>query len=151
MPIYVVQKHAASTLHYDFRLEINNILKSWVLPKGPTLDPHLKRLAIQTNDHDLTFANFEGIIPEGQYGAGKVIIWDKGEFQNETYDGKELVPLDKALKEGKISFSLKGQKLNGMFTLLKMKDKKNWLMIKHKDKYAREDYDIAIEMPASIK
>ena len=151
MPIYVVQKHAASTLHYDFRLEISNALKSWVLPKGPTLDPHLKRLAIQTADHDLAFAYFEGIIPEGQYGAGKIIIWDKGEFQNETYEGKELVPLDEALKEGKITFSLKGQKLNGMFTLLKFKGKKNWLLIKHKDEYAKENYDITKELPASIE
>jgi len=151
VPIYVVQKHAASTLHYDFRLEIGNTLKSWVLPKGPTLDPHVKRLAIQTSDHDLAFADFEGIIPEGQYGAGKIIIWDKGEFRNETYEGKELVPLDEALKEGKITFSLKGQKLNGMFTLLKIEGEKNWLLIKHKDKYAKENYDITKEMPASIE
>ena len=150
MPIYVVQKHAASTPHYDFRLEINNTLKSWVLPKGPTLDPHLKRLAIQTADHDLGFANFEGMIPEGHYGAGEIIIWDKGEFRNETCKKKTLIPLNEAYKEGKITFSLKGQKLNGMFTLLKIKGEKNWLLIKHQDEYSKENYDITKELSTSI-
>lgn len=150
MPIFTVQKHASSTLHYDFRLEIDHVLKSWVLPKGPTLDTHLKRLAIATNDHSLEFSNFEGIIPDGEYGAGKIIIWDKGELQNETYDGEKLIAIEKAYKKGKIIFSLKGKKLNGKFTLLKTNKNKNWLLLKYNDYYAKNNYDITKEMPKSI-
>jgi DNA ligase D-like protein (predicted 3'-phosphoesterase) len=103
VPIFVVQKHAASTLHYDFRLEIGGVLKSWVLPKGPSLDPHVKRMAIPVDDHQLDFANFEGVIPDGQYGAGKVMIWDRGEFRNETYEGDTLLPPEQACEAGKIT------------------------------------------------
>lgn len=150
MPIFVVQKHASSTLHYDFRLEIGNVLKSWVLPKGPTLDPHLKKLAIPTDDHSMEFADFEGAIPTGQYGAGEIIIWDKGEFQNQTYDGEKLIPLDNAYKRGKITFSLEGKKLNGLFTLLRTQKNENWLLLKHNDDYAKEKFDITKAMPESI-
>lgn len=150
MPIFVVQKHAASTLHYDFRLEIDNVLKSWAVPKGPTLDPHLKRLAIQTDDHRLEFSDFEGVIPAGHYGAGKVIIWDLGELQNQTYEGEKPIPIDKAYQTGKITFSLKGKKLNGKFTLLKTKENKNWLLLKHDDDAAKNNYDITKEMPLSV-
>ena len=150
MPIFVIQKHAASTLHYDFRLEIGGVLKSWVLPKGPSIDPHDKRLAIPVDDHRLDFANFEGVIPEGQYGAGKVMIWDRGEFRNETYDGETLLPPEEACEAGKITFILEGEKLKGMFTLLRIKGQKNWLLIKHHDEDAREGFDIAEKMPDSV-
>lgn len=150
MPIFVVQKHASSTLHYDFRLEIDNVLKSWVVPKGPTLDPLLKRLAIPTDDHNLEFSNFEGVISGGQYGAGKVIIWDQGEFENQTYDREKLVPIDTAYTRGKITISLKGKKLNGKFTLLKTKKSANWLLLKHDDDFAKKNSDIIKEMPASV-
>lgn len=150
MPIFVVQKHAASTLHYDFRLEIDKVLKSWVLPKGPTLDSHSKRLAIQTDDHSLEFSDFEGVVPKGQYGAGKVIIWDRGEFQNQTYEEETPVPIEKAYQNGKITFSLKGKKLNGKFTLFKTKGSKNWLLLKHKDAACKNNYEITKEMPESV-
>jgi DNA ligase D-like protein (predicted 3'-phosphoesterase) len=149
MPLFVVQKHAASTLHYDFRLEIGGVLKSWVLPKGPSIDPHVKRMAIPTDDHMLDFADFEGVIPEGQYGAGKVMIWDKGEFQNGTYEDDEPQPLDKAYEEGKITLVLVGKKLKGKFTLLKIKGQQNWLLLKQHDSGAQENFDITKEMPDS--
>jgi DNA ligase D-like protein (predicted 3'-phosphoesterase) len=150
MPIFVVQKHAASTLHYDFRLEIGGVLKSWVLPKGPSVDPHVKRMAIPVDDHELDFAEFEGIIPEGHYGAGKVMIWDRGEFRNETYEGDELLPPEQACEAGKITFILEGEKLKGKFTLLRIRGQKNWLLIKHRDGDAREGFEITEEMPGSV-
>jgi DNA ligase D-like protein (predicted 3'-phosphoesterase) len=150
MPLFVVQKHAASTLHYDFRLEIGGVLKSWVLPKGPSIDPHVKRMAIPTNDHALEFADFEGVIPEGQYGAGKVMIWDRGEFRNETYERNALLPLEQACEAGKITFVLEGEKLKGKFTLLRIKEQKNWLLIKHHDDDAKEGFDITKKLPNSV-
>ena len=145
MSIFVVQKHAASTLHYDFRLEIGGVLKSWVIPKGPSLDSHDKRLAIPTDDHALSFADFEGIIPEGEYGAGKVLIWDRGTFENISHDGEIPVSLEKAYETGHISFELKGQKLHGKFTLVKTHydHDHNWLLLKQHD-------EITEEMPLSV-
>ncbi|MCD6226254.1 MAG: ATP-dependent DNA ligase [Candidatus Aenigmarchaeota archaeon] len=119
--IFVIQKHYATHLHYDFRLEMNGILKSWALPKIPPRNPGIKRLAIQTEDHDIDYANFEGIIPEGQYGAGKVEIWDKGKVSFES------------IKESKIVFELKGKKLKGKYVLVRMKNSKNWLFFKKKE------------------
>ncbi len=119
--IFVIQKHYATHLHYDFRLEMNGILKSWALPKIPPRNPGIKRLAIQTEDHDIDYANFEGIIPEGQYGAGKVEIWDKGKVSFES------------IKENKIVFELKGKKLKGKYVLVRMKNSKNWLFFKKKE------------------
>ena len=150
MPIFVVQKHAATTLHYDFRLEIGGVLKSWVLPKGPSLDPHVKRLAVPTDDHVLAYADFEGRIPEGEYGAGEVIIWDRGSFENASHDGKKALPLEQAYKAGHISFALHGQKLRGKFTLLKTHNGPNWLLVKQHDGEAREGYDITEELPFSV-
>ena len=147
MPIFVVQKHAATTLHYDFRLEIGGVLKSWVLPKGPSVDPHVRRLAVPTEDHQLAYAGFEGSIPEGHYGAGEVTIWDKGSFDNASHDGKEPLPLEQAYESGHISFELHGKKLRGRFTLLKMHNSPNWLLVKQHDDEAREGYDITKELP----
>jgi bifunctional non-homologous end joining protein LigD len=106
--IFVVQKHDASRLHYDFRLEINGVLVSWVVPKGPSMNPAEKRLAIRTEDHPLEYADFEGLIPEGQYGAGTVMVWDKG-----TYEPEDGIPPDEQLARGKIDVALHGKKLRG--------------------------------------
>jgi bifunctional non-homologous end joining protein LigD len=112
--IFVVQKHDASRLHYDFRLAINGVLVSWAVPKGPSMNPGEKRLAVRTEDHPLDYADFEGVIPEGQYGAGTVMVWDKG-----WYEPAADVPMDRQLGRGKIDIVLHGRKLRGGFTLIK--------------------------------
>ncbi len=119
MTIFVIQKHYASHLHYDFRLEMKGVLKSWAIPKIPPKNSGIKRLAIQTEDHSLDYANFEGEIPKGQYGAGKVEIWDKGKVSFES------------IKKDKIVFELKGKKLKGKYVLVRFKD--NWLFFKKKN------------------
>ncbi len=125
--IFVVHKHAATHLHYDFRLAWNGVLKSWAIPKGPSLNPAEKRLAIEVEDHPLRYAHFEGVIPEGHYGAGKVEIWDKGTWEplNDAAEG---------LREGKLSFRLHGNKLKGEWALVRTalgsKAQQNWLLIK---------------------
>lgn len=137
-PIFVIQKHNASHLHYDFRLEIDGVLKSWAIPKGPSTDPQDKRLAIETEDHPMDYANFEGVIPEGSYGAGSVIVWDKGTFENiKEKDGK-IIPLKQCYKNGQIEVNLHGKKLQGGYALIRTKsdDMKKWLCIKMRDEYA---------------
>jgi DNA ligase D-like protein (predicted 3'-phosphoesterase) len=138
--IFVVQKHAASHLHYDFRLEMDGVLKSWAVPKGPSMNPADKRLAIMVEDHPYTYKDFEGTIPEGNYGAGSVIVWDNG-----TYILADEDPSDKLeskakanLQKGHLSFILNGKKLKGEFALVKLKTKQEntWLLIKSKDQYA---------------
>lgn len=130
---FVVQKHAASRLHYDFRLELDGVLKSWAIPKGPSLDPAIKRLAIQVEDHPYAYRTFEGVIAQG-YGAGSVMIWDKGTYavENETREQTEKL-IREGLKKGAIHFTLKGNKLQGKFSLVKMKDQE-WLLIKSREK-----------------
>ncbi len=140
---FVVQKHAASRLHYDFRLEMEGVLKSWAVPKGPSLNPVDKRLAMMVEDHPYDYRTFEGIIPEGNYGAGTVIVWDEGTYEAlEPGTKKEQEKsLLKQLKKGSIKFSMQGSKLKGEFALVKLKNdtKGNaWLLIKHRDKYAKE-------------
>ena len=142
--IFVVQKHDASRLHYDFRLAINGVLVSWAVPKGPSMNPADKRLAIWTEDHPLEYADFEGVIPEGHYGAGPVMVWDKG-----TYEPEADIPPDKQLDQGKIDVVLHGQKLRGGFTLVRTgkrsagpSERKRWLLIKHRDEYADPSWDI---------
>jgi bifunctional non-homologous end joining protein LigD len=132
--IFVVQEHHATRLHWDFRLEIDGVLKSWAVPKGPSLDPALRRLAIQVPDHDLEYAAYEGIIPEGAYGAGPVLIWDKGTF--ETVDDEEPAA---ALAKGNLKFELRGRLLKGAFALVKLRGpsrERAWLLIKKEDRYA---------------
>ena len=149
----MIQKHHASTLHYDFRLQVGNILKSWVIPKGPSLDPKNKRLAILTEDHHLDFADFEGEIPAGQYGAGKVIVWDRGSYENITTKNGKPISMDEAFEMGEIIISLQGEKLKGKFTLVLMKkqdEPKNWLLIKQDDPYAEDQFDPVTELPNSI-
>jgi bifunctional non-homologous end joining protein LigD len=131
----VIQKHQASHLHYDFRLEWNGVLLSWAIPKGPSLDPSVKRLAMAVEDHPLDYGGFEGIIPEGEYGGGTVMVWDRGTWQSEQPD------VDECLKNGELKFTLHGSKLRGSWVLVRTKGfgkstRSAWLLIKHKDKYA---------------
>ncbi len=140
--LFVVQQHSARRLHYDFRLECDGVLKSWAVPKGPSLDPSEKRLAVQTEDHPFDYASFEGVIPPGQYGAGEVIVWDCGVYTPDEgqkywfHDPKEAErQVRQGLEKGKLSFLLRGEKIKGSFALVRTADKKNWLLIKHKDRY----------------
>lgn len=143
--IFVVQRHHASQLHYDFRLELNGTLKSWAVPKGPSLNPRDKRLAMMVEDHPIDYATFEGDIPAGNYGAGHVDVWDHGTYEPIDENGEVITPAEFArnLKKGSIKFRMKGKLLKGDFALVNMKkDEKTWLLIKHRDKYATdEDYN----------
>jgi len=149
--VFVIQKHWATRLHYDFRLELDATMKSWAVPKGPSFDPADKRMAVHVEDHPLSYNRFEGTIPPKQYGAGKVIIWDKGTW----------VPLgdpSQGYRAGKLKFELRGHKLHGQWTLVRMKGRPGerqeaWLLIKEKDEHARpaSDYSVVDEMPDSVK
>lgn len=141
--LFVIQQHSATRLHYDFRLECDGVLKSWAVPKGPSLDPAEKRLAVQTEDHPYDYASFEGVIPPGQYGAGEVIVWDCGVYSPD--EGGELWfhdPVEaqrqvrEGLEKGKLSVELRGEKVKGSFALVRTKEQKNWLLLKHKDRFA---------------
>ncbi|OEZ82808.1 hypothetical protein JAB5_16970 [Janthinobacterium sp. HH103] len=150
---FVIQKHWASRLHYDFRLELDGTMKSWAVPKGPSYDPRDKRMAVQVEDHPIAYASFEGTIPEKQYGAGKVIIWDKGTWQPQpaTPDAR------KALAAGELKFTVHGHKMHGKWVLVRMKGKGEkqpaWLLIKEKDEYARPalEFSVVDEFPDSVK
>ena len=134
-PIFVVQRHDASTLHYDLRLQVGDVLASWAVPKGPSLDPRDKRLAKQVGDHALDYATFEGLI-EGAYGAGTVIVWDIGTLTNLTRKKGNPVPLDRAVADGHLKVELHGQKLTGAFALTRTKmggDPTNWILVKIDD------------------
>jgi bifunctional non-homologous end joining protein LigD len=149
-PIFVVQKHAASHLHYDFRLEMEGVLKSWAVPKGPSYDPNTKRLAMMTEDHPYDYAGFEGVIPEGNYGAGNVIIWDNGTWEF-IEPGDDPV---KALASGKLTFRLKGKKLLGEWALVRIKGRSpkgnEWLLLKHRDQFAAPNFDVTEFAPNSV-
>lgn len=136
-PIFVIQEHDASRLHYDFRLEVDGVLASWAVPKGPSTDPRERRLAIHVEDHPLSYADFEGVIPEGEYGAGSVIVWDAGPYRNLRRDDDDReVPMGKALRDGQLEVWLGGKKLRGGYALVNTKlrgQKKNWLLIKMDD------------------
>ena len=139
---FVVQRHHASHLHYDFRLELNGTLKSWAVPKGPSLNPKDKRLAMMVEDHPKDYATFEGDIPTGNYGAGHVDVWDHGTYEPIDEDGKVITPaaFNKSIHAGNAKFRMKGKHLKGDFALVNMKkDEKTWLLIKHKDKYSTEE------------
>src|SRR5438270_619577 len=139
--LFVVQQHSARQMHYDFRLECDGVLKSWAVPKGPALDPNEKRLAVQTEDHPYDYASFEGVIPPGQYGAGEVIVWDCGVYSPDeggtAFDDRPTAEarVQRDLAAGKLSIELRGEKLKGSFALVKTKEAKQWLLIKHKDRF----------------
>lgn len=145
---YVIQKHRATQLHYDFRLEWNGILLSWAVPKGPSLDPSVKRLAMQVEDHPVEYASFEGVIPADEYGGGTVMVWDTGTWEPEFPD------VDQALRKGDFKFILHGKKLQGSWVLVRTrgfgsKADRSWLLIKHRDAYASER-DVTLDEPKSV-
>jgi bifunctional non-homologous end joining protein LigD len=144
---YVIQKHQASHLHYDFRLEWNGVLLSWAVPKGPSLDPSVKRLAMAVEDHPVEYGGFEGIIPEGQYGGGTVMVWDRGTWVPEDAD------VDSALLNGQLKFTLRGAKLKGSWVLVRTRrggvGRAQWLLIKHRDRYASTE-DLVAQKPRSV-
>jgi DNA ligase D-like protein (predicted 3'-phosphoesterase) len=151
-PIFVIQKHAASSLHYDFRLQVGRVLRSWAVPKGPSTDPRERRLAVEVEDHPLAYGSFEGVIGEGSYGAGAVIVWDTGPYRNITErDGSE-VPLDEALDEGRASVWLEGEKVRGGYTLARMRGggKPQWLLIKRRDEEADARRNPVSTQPESV-
>jgi bifunctional non-homologous end joining protein LigD len=150
--IFVIQKHHASHLHYDFRLEMEGVLKSWAIPKGPSYDPSVKRLAMMTEDHPYDYAGFEGVIPAGNYGAGNVIVWDNGTWEL-IEPGDDPV---KAIRAGKLTFRLYGKKMFGEWALVRIhghgsSDRGNeWLLLKHRDEFANEEVDVTEVAPRSI-
>jgi bifunctional non-homologous end joining protein LigD len=146
--LYVIQKHRASQLHYDFRLEWRGVLLSWAVPKGPSLDPSVKRLATKVEDHPVEYGGFEGVIPEGEYGGGTVMVWDRGTWIPEVPD------VDAALRKGELKFTVHGKKLKGSWVLVRTKGyggsrKESWLLIKHRDRYASTE-DVLEEKSRSV-
>ena len=141
--MFVIQKHRATALHYDFRLEADGVLKSWAVPKGPSLDPKVKRLAMQVEDHPVDYAKFEGVIPEGEYGGGTVMVWDYG-----TYEPEDTANVSEALRKGELKFSLNGKKLKGSWVLVRTR-KRQWLLMKHRDYYTTEE-EVTELAPVSI-
>jgi DNA ligase D-like protein (predicted 3'-phosphoesterase) len=141
-PIFVIQQHAATRMHYDFRLEVDGVLKSWAVPKGPSLDPKVKRMAVHVEDHPMDYANFEGVIPKGNYGAGRVIVWEMGVYA-------PLTNMREGLRDGHVSFVLVGEKLKGGFALTRMNDD-SWLLVKKADEFADRETDITKERPESV-
>lgn len=143
---FVVQKHQASHLHYDFRLEWGGVLLSWAVPKGPSLNPSVKRLAMAVEDHPLEYGSFEGGIPEGEYGGGTVMLWDRGTWEPDDPD------VDASLANGELKFALRGAKLKGSWVLVRTRSpgaRSSWLLIKHKDRYSSKG-DIVSEKPRSV-
>jgi DNA ligase D-like protein (predicted 3'-phosphoesterase) len=145
-PIFVIQKHDARTLHYDFRLEVGRVLKSWAIPKGPSTDPRQKRLAVPTEDHPLEYARFEGVIPGGEYGAGTVLIWDMGTYRN-LKEGQGS--MEECLKEGHVAVWLEGKKLQGGYALIRTGKNGRWLLVKMDDEQADSRRDPLDEQPQS--
>jgi DNA ligase D-like protein (predicted 3'-phosphoesterase) len=155
-PIFVIQKHDASNLHYDFRIEVDGVLKSWSVPKGPSTDPSIKRLAIETEDHPLAYADFEGVIPEGEYGGGTVMVWDRGFYRNLKEDeGEEKDPPDLAeqLEDGHATIWLEGEKLRGGYALIRTGkgEDARWLLIKMDDEGADARRNPTSTEPNSVK
>jgi DNA ligase D-like protein (predicted 3'-phosphoesterase) len=135
---FVVQQHDATSMHYDFRLEAGGVLKSWAVPKGPSTNPKDKRLAMRTEDHPIGYATFEGVIPEGEYGAGPVIVWDTGTYRNLTEKGGKEIPVERAVEDGHVSFWLDGTKLSGGYALTRTGrgKRERWILVKKADQGA---------------
>jgi len=156
-PIFVIQQHDASTMHYDFRLEVDDVLKSWAVPKGPSTDSREKRLAMPTEDHPLAYADFEGTIPEGEYGGGAVIVWDRGSYRNlkedEAQEGEEVPSVAEQIEDGHVTVWLKGQKLRGGYALIRTGggDDARWLLIKMRDDEADARRNPTSTEPKSVK
>ena len=159
--VFVVQKHDASRLHYDFRLELDGVLKSWAVPKGPSLDPADKRLAVQVEDHPLDYATFEGPIPQGEYGGGTVMLWDSGWWEPDLAwmkepkgagKGSPLLSPEEALAKGELKFIVHGRKLSGSWALVRTRWKgdDNWLLMKHRDDAARPGSNVEEDAPDSV-
>jgi bifunctional non-homologous end joining protein LigD len=144
---YVIQKHRAGHLHYDFRLEHDGAMLSWAVPKGPSLDPAVRRLAMQTEPHPMDYNHFEGVIPEGEYGGGTVMIWDHGTWEPEAAGDSEAV--SRALAKGQLKFRLHGKKLRGSWVLVQTRGSRQWLLIKHRDDAASSE-DLTITHPLSV-
>jgi len=152
MPRFVIQKHDARNLHYDFRLEVNGVLKSWAIPKGPSTDPGQKRLAVPTEDHPVDYIDFEGVIPKGNYGAGTVIVWDTGTYRNLNEKNGQEVEMEESIDNGHVDIWLEGHKLKGGYALIRTGkgNRKFWLFLKKKDKLADAGKDILIDRPESV-
>jgi DNA ligase D-like protein (predicted 3'-phosphoesterase) len=150
--MFVIQKHDARSLHYDFRLEAGGVLKSWAVPKGPSTDPRDKRLAMPTEDHPLEYGDFEGVIPEGNYGAGTVIVWDTGSYRNQTKRDGDEVPIEEALEAGHAVVWLEGKKLQGAWTLQRTGKGKDvrWLLVKKRDEGADARRNPVRTQPESV-
>ncbi len=152
---FVIQEHDASSHHFDFRIEVDGVFKSWAVPKGLSTDPREKRLAVAVEDHPLEYGNFEGVIPEGEYGAGTVIVWDRGIYRNITEnDDGERLDMDAAMKKGHVHLLLRGKKLKGGWSLIHSKmrgDSKNWLLVKSKDDHADARRNPVKSQPKSVK
>jgi|SRR5579862_6003091 len=152
-PIFVIQKHAATTLHYDFRLEVDGVLRSWAVPKGPSTDPRVKRLAVAVEDHSLSYACYEGVIGEGEYGAGAVIVWDTGTYRNITEHDGEKVPIGHALDDGHAVVQLDGRKLRGAYALTRTGRRgrrEQWLLVKVRDADADARRNPVSTQPESV-
>jgi bifunctional non-homologous end joining protein LigD len=149
LPRFVVQQHAARRLHYDVRLEVGGVLVSWAVPKGPSMDPAVKRLAVMTEDHPMDYAGFEGSIPKGEYGGGTVIVWDAGVWHNLTVAKGRVVAPAAALEKGHVRGWLEGEKLQGAWDWIRTDDR-NWLMIKAADAAADPELDPVRDEPASV-
>ena len=150
---FVIQKHAASHLHFDFRLELDGVMKSWAVPKGPSVDPSVKRLAMEVEDHPIEYNAFEGTIPKGQYGGGTVMLWDRGTYTADESDGDDEATLRREYAAGKMSFTLRGERLQGSFTLVRTRrssGKPQWLLIKHRDEHAHPGKDVVAEIDTSV-
>jgi bifunctional non-homologous end joining protein LigD len=154
---YVIQKHAASHLHFDLRLELDGVMKSWAVPKGPSLDPTVKRLAMEVEDHPVEYNTFEGTIPKGEYGGGTVMLWDRGTYRPEDpTDGDHHSAIRRGYTKGDLKFTLDGERLRGSWVLVRMRGregrsaKPQWLLIKHRDDEARDDVDIVAEVTTSV-
>src|SRR5690348_16410702 len=147
---FVVQKHAASHLHYDFRLELDGVMKSWAVPKGPSYDPKVRRLAMEVEDHPISYNTFEGTIPEGEYGGGTVMLWDRGTYEAE--DGGGVESLRRGYEKGDLKIVLHGNRLRGGWVLVRMNrpGRPQWLLIKHRDETADPDFDVTADETTSV-
>jgi DNA ligase D-like protein (predicted 3'-phosphoesterase) len=152
-PTFVIQKHAATALHYDFRLQVDDVMPSWAVPRGPSHDPKVRRLAVQTEDHPLDYQTFEGVIPRGEYGGGEVIVWDRGTYERVSHKPGPVPDMRTSIEQGHFTVMLHGEKLVGEWSLIRTgsrNGKDNWMMIKHKDEYVDEALDIETERPESV-